>query len=89
MTFWGVSWPWTPAFNILFFESLSYQFYLGKVLHHAGKVLFVTTMFLDGWEKLLLEDVFVSLKSFLLKLTGCGIKAPPVQELAQEWQQAV
>ncbi len=33
------------------------------------KALFVTKMFLDGWEKLLLEDVFVSLKKFLLKLT--------------------
>ncbi len=52
------------------------------------KVLFVTKMFLDGWEKLLLEDVFVSLKKFLLKLIELWDQGTTSAELAQEWQQA-
>ncbi len=52
------------------------------------KALFVTKLFLDGWEKLLLEDVFVSLKKFLLKLTELWDQGTTSAELAQEWQQA-
>ncbi len=56
--FWGVSWPWTQNFDALFPEQFSYHFSLMAMCSiMLEKALFVTKLFLDGWEKLLLEDV--------------------------------
>uniref|UniRef100_A0A8C7HGZ0 GTPase activating Rap/RanGAP domain like 3 n=1 Tax=Oncorhynchus kisutch TaxID=8019 RepID=A0A8C7HGZ0_ONCKI len=57
---WGVSWPWTQNINVLFPEPLSYPFCLmARCSIMLEKALFVTKLFLDGWEKLLSEDVLV------------------------------
>ena len=57
---WGVSWTWTQNIDVLFPEPLSYHFCLmARCSIMLKKALFVTKLFLDGWEKLLLEDVLV------------------------------
>ena len=57
---WGVSWPWTQNIQVVFPEPLSYHFCLmARCSIVLEKALFVTKLFLDGWEKLLSEDVLV------------------------------
>ena len=50
----------TQNINVLFPEPLSYHFCLmARCSIMLEKALFITKLFLDGWEKLLWEDVLV------------------------------
>lgn len=53
ITVWGISWPWTQNIYVLFPKPLGYYFCLMERCS-----IIQTKLFLDGWEKLLLEDVF-------------------------------
>lgn len=54
-----------PTFSVLLPEPLSYHFSLmARCSIMLEKALFVTKLFLDSWEKLLLEDVLIPLPYF-------------------------
>ena len=67
---WGVSWPWTQNINVLFPEPLGCHFcLLARCSIMLEKALFITKLFLDGWEKLLSEDLLVPFLSH-----GCVLR---------------